>query len=64
MALPESCIFYEDSKCLLKGGDCDQNCELTQNANGSQSSDEIDRLIEWRIGKTPDGEGNSGSKSG
>jgi hypothetical protein len=64
MALPESCIFYEDSKCLLKGGSCDQNCELTQNGKGAQSSDEIDTLIEWRIEKAPDGEGNSGLKSG
>ena len=64
MALPESCIFYEDSKCLLKGGGCDQKCELTQNAKGTESSDEIDKLIEWRIEKGPEGEGNSGSKSG
>ncbi len=64
MALPESCIFYEDSKCLLKGGCCDHNCEVTQNAKGVQSSDEIDTLIEWRIEKAPEGEGNSGLKSG
>jgi len=64
MALPESCIFYEDSKCLLKGGGCDQNCGLTQNAKGTESSDEIDTLIEWRIEKAPEGKGNSGLKSG
>ena len=64
MAFPKSCIFYEDSKCLLKGGACDQHCEITQNAKDSESSDEIDKLIEWRIGKTPQGEGDSGLKSG
>jgi hypothetical protein len=64
MAFPESCIFYEDAKCLLKGGDCDQNCELTQNIKSTKTSDEIDKLIEWRIEKAPEGEGNSGSKSG
>jgi len=58
MVLSESCIFYEDSKCLLKGGACDQNCEVTQNANGIQSSDEVDTLIEWRIEKAPEREGN------
>jgi hypothetical protein len=46
MVLPESCIFYENSKCLLKRGSYDQNCELTQNAKGVESSDEIDALIE------------------
>jgi hypothetical protein len=46
MVFPESCIFYEDSKYLLKGGSYDQNCELTQNTKGVQSSDEIDALIE------------------
>jgi len=64
MPLPESCIFREDSKCLLKGGCCDQNCDLTQNAKGTQSSDEIEKLIEWRIEKAPEEEGNSGLKSG
>jgi hypothetical protein len=58
MALPESCIFYEDSKCLLEGGGCDHNCQFTQNAKGAESSDEIDPLIEWRIDKPPEGEGN------
>jgi hypothetical protein len=62
MALPESYIFYEDSKCFLKGSGCDRNCELTQNATGTESSDEIDKLIEWRLEKTLEGEGNSGSK--
>ena len=64
MALSESCIFYEDSKCLLKGGSCDQDCEVTQNTKDTESSDEIDKLIEWRIDKAPEGEGNSRLKSG
>ena len=49
MTPPESCIFYQDPKCLLKADACDLKCDAVQNGNDIQSSDEIDKLIEWRI---------------
>jgi hypothetical protein len=50
---PESCIFYQNPKCLLKGDSCDHNCSPAPNANDAQLSDEIDKLIEWRIDGKP-----------
>jgi hypothetical protein len=64
MTPAESCIFDQNSRCLLKGGCCDHNCNSAQYANGTQCNDEIDTLIEWRKEKPPGGEGNSGLKSG
>jgi hypothetical protein len=64
MASPESCIFYEDSKCLFKGDACDLKCHPAQNGNDGQSNEEIDKLIEWRIENKPSGGGDSGVKSG
>jgi hypothetical protein len=63
MTSPESCIFYQDSKCLFKGGSCDLKCNPVQNASETQT-DEIDKLIEWRAKNKPDGKGNVGLKSG
>jgi hypothetical protein len=61
---PESCIFYQDAKCLLNGDSCDLKCNPVQNGNEGQSNEEIDKLIEWRIGNKPNGGGDSGVKSG
>ena len=61
MAPAESCIFDQDSRCLLKGGCCDFNCNPAQDENGAQCHDEIDTLIEWRAEKAPEGEGSSGA---
>ena len=51
MALIESCIFYEDSKCILKGGCCDLDCNLPKNDISTQFYDEIDSFTEWQIEK-------------
>ena len=51
MALIESCIFYEDSRCMLKGGCCDLDCNLTKNDMGTQIYDEMDPFTEWQIEK-------------
>jgi hypothetical protein len=58
MTPPESCIFYQDSKCLFKGDSCDLKCDPVQNANERQSSEEVDQLIEWRVENKPKGEGD------
>ena len=55
MTSPESCIFYQDSKCRFKGGSCDLKCNPVQNVNDGQSNDEVDKLIEWRVEDKPDG---------
>jgi hypothetical protein len=61
MAPAESCIFDQDSRCLLKGGCCDLDCNPAQDENGAQCHGEIDALIEWRGEKAPEGEGSSGA---
>jgi len=48
MALVESCIFYVDSRCMLKGGCCDLECSLSKNGNGTQFYDEIDTFTKWQ----------------
>ena len=63
MTLVESCIYYQDSKCILKGGCCDLNCGMTESEIGNQSYDEIDVFTQWRIEKTKSGEGTSNLKS-
>jgi len=59
MALVESCIFYEDSRCMLKGSCCDLDCSLSKNGNGAQSYDEIDTFTEWEIERAKREEVNS-----
>jgi hypothetical protein len=59
MGLVESCIFYKDSRCMLKGGCCDLDCSLSKNGNGSQSYDEIDPFTKWQIEKAKREEINS-----
>ncbi len=52
MSFEKSCKFYQDSKCILKGGCCDLNCELTNFDRSDQFYDEIDTFTEWRIKRT------------
>ena len=49
MTFVESCIYYQDSRCVLKGGCCDLNCDRVETDKGSQLYDEIDPLTKWRI---------------
>jgi hypothetical protein len=51
MALVESCIFYDESRCMLKGGCCDLDCSLSKNGNGIQFYDEIDTFTKWQLEK-------------
>jgi hypothetical protein len=57
MALIESCIFYEDSRCTLKGGCCDLDCNLTKNDMVSHRHGEMDPFTEWETPKKQDKEG-------
>jgi len=61
MTFVESCIYYQDSKCLLKGGCCDLNCDRVETDNGSPFYDEIDPFTKWRNEKAQK-EKNSESK--
>jgi hypothetical protein len=63
MTFVESCIYYRDSKCMLKGGCCDLNCGMTESEKGNQSYDEIDAFTQWQIEKTKGGEGTSNLQS-
>ena len=59
MALVESCIFYVDSRCMLKGGCCDLDCNLPKDGNGTQLYDEIDTFTKWQIERAKEEEVNS-----
>jgi hypothetical protein len=63
MIFVESCVYYQDSKCMLKGGCCDLNCEMTDSERGDQSYDEIDAFTRWEIEKARGGEGTPNLKS-
>jgi len=62
MSFEKSCKFYEDSKCILKGGCCDLDCGLTDSERSNPFIDEIDAFTEWRIERDQKEE-NSGWKS-
>lgn len=62
MTFVESCIYYQDSKCMLKGGCCDLNCGMTESEKGNQSYDEIDAFTKWQIEKEQQEEGNARRK--
>jgi hypothetical protein len=63
MTLIESCIYYKDSKCVLKDSCCDLNCDMADSEKGGQFYDEIDQFTKWRIEKAQK-EKNSESKLG
>lgn len=58
MTFFESCIYYQDSKCALKGGCCDLNCGITDSDRGNLSYDEIDAFTKWGIEKTQQEDGS------
>jgi len=51
MTFVESCVYYQDSKCALKGGCCDLNCDMVDTDKGNTFYDEIDPFIKWGIDK-------------
>lgn len=52
MALIETCIYYQDSKCLLKGGCCDLNCDRVETDKENLFYDEIDPFKKWQDEKS------------
>jgi len=62
MSFEKSCKFYQDSKCILKGGCCDLNCELTNSDRSDQFYDEIDAFTKWQIEKAQQEDVKSGWK--
>ena len=62
MSFGKACKFYQDSKCILKGGCCDLNCELTNFGRRDQFYDEMDPFAELRIEKAPREDIKSGWK--
>jgi hypothetical protein len=63
MAFIESCIYYQDSKCILKGGCCDLDCGLTHSEKGSPFYDEIDTFTKWQLERTKQEDENLGRKT-
>jgi hypothetical protein len=51
MTFLESCIYYQDSKCTLKGGCCDLNCGMAESDRGNLTYDESDPFVKWQIEK-------------
>ncbi len=63
MTFIESCIYYKDSKCVLKDGCCDLNCDMADTDKVDRFYDEIDPFTKWQIEKARK-EKNSESKLG
>lgn len=61
MTFVESCIYYKDSKCMLKDSCCDLNCDVAETGRDNQFYDEIDPFTKWRNEKVQK-EKNSESK--
>jgi len=47
MTFLESCIYYQDSKCTLKGSCCDLNCGMTESEKDNLTYDENDPFAKW-----------------
>jgi len=62
MSFEKSCKFYQDSKCILKGGCCDLNCELTNSDRSDEFYDVVDAFTKWRIEKAQQEDVKSGWK--
>ena len=54
MSFEKSCKFYQDSKCMIKGGCCDLDCGLTNTERDNQLYDEVDEFTKWRMEKSQD----------
>ena len=42
------CIFNRDSKCVFKGGPCDQDCDATRSEESIQPNEKSEALDECR----------------
>jgi hypothetical protein len=51
MTFLESCIYYQDSKCTLKGSCCDLSCGMAESDRANLTNDESELFVEWRIEK-------------
>ncbi len=52
MTFVVSCIYYQDSKCMLKDGCCDLNCDMAGSVRGQSFNDEIDLVTKWEMEST------------
>ena len=64
MTFGKSCTFYQDSKCILKGGCCDLNCNPTTYEKDIPYGDEVDTMTKWRLEEAANEVGNPGWKLG
>ena len=51
MTFLESCVYYQDSKCTLKGSCCDLNCGMIESDRDNLTNDESDPFAKWGIEK-------------
>lgn len=52
MSFEKSCKYFRDSKCILKGGCCDLNCDIARSFDGNGLfCDEIDTFTKWWMEK-------------
>jgi len=48
MPLEKPCIFNRDSKCVFKGGICDQDCDraaLEEDIQSNENPDSLDKCL-------------------
>jgi hypothetical protein len=63
MTFGKTCIFYQDSKCVLKSSFCDLNCNPTTYDKDISYGDEIDIMTKWRLEEEANEVGNRSWKS-
>jgi len=52
MSFEKSCKYFQDSKCTLKGGCCDLNCDIAHSSDRDNLfCDEIDTFTQWWLEK-------------
>lgn len=49
MSFDKCCQFYQDSKCILKGGCCDLDCGLTFPETDYSFYDDLDEFTKWKL---------------
>jgi len=62
MTFVVSCAFYQDSKCMLKGGCCDLNCSINKEGRNIPFNDDIDPFAQWSMERIEHIEESTGQK--
>jgi len=62
MSFEKFCKFYQDSKCILKGGYCDLDCNRLMSDEDFRFYDKMDALTQWQIEEVENEIGGPGGR--